>query len=474
MKSRKCFVLASSILVLLFSTTISAQRQSELMGFTAESADRERAAERIMAVVPDAERMKEHHYHMTRKHHHAGSEANYEYALYTRDRLQELGYETEMFKYDVLVPWAGQNRITMTEPETVEISVVEPPHPDDPDTYIEGVVPPMAAYVQPGDVSGELVYVNYGRIQDYRRLDEMGVSLEGKIVLARYGGEPSQARGMKVREAANRGAVAAIIYSDPEDDGYVRGEVYPNGIWRPWEGIQSGSYLDVSIHPGDPLTPFEPSIPGVERLPMEEAQTIQKIPAQPISYGEALKLLRHIGGEVVPREWQGGLPLTYHIGPGPARVSMHLEFDYQTREVWNVFGTMKGTVEPDRKILIGGHRDSWFLGARDPSGGAGALLETARAIAAAVEQGYELRRSIQFGSWGGEEFFLLGSTEYGEQFADELRENMVAYINRESYSKGPWASPGNHSLERFVIETSRDAPHPSGTTLFKGTLLQTT
>ena len=459
--------ISSIVLVSVMAVSLKGQSPDGLMGFSVEAADQQRNFERIMATVPNAERMHEYHYVMTRRPHHAGTEQNYEYALYIKDRLEEFGYKTEMFKYDILIPWAGENRISLTFPETKEIVVTEPPIKEDPDTLIEGGLPPMAAYVTPGDVSGSLVYVNYGRIQDYRLLDEMGVSLEGKIVLTRYGGSPGQMRGMKVREAAKRGAVGAIIYSDPEDDGYVRGDVYPNGTWRPWEGVQRGSYLDVPIYPGDPLTPFEPSIPGVERIPMDQAETIQKIPAHPISYGEALKLLQHIGGPVVPREWQGGLPLAYHIGPGPAEVSMHIELDYQTRPVWNVFGTIEGSVEPDRVVLAGGHRDSWVLGARDPISGAVSLLETARGIAEAVEQGFRPRRSIQFSSWGGEDFFLLGSTEYGEQFADELKKNMVVYINRESYTAGAWGTSGNHSLEKFVIETSLDAPHPSGTSLYK-------
>ncbi len=458
---------AVGVLLAGLGATLMGQSSAGMMGFSADAADQEQAFERIMAAVPDATRMAEHHRILTRKRHHAGTPENYEYALYFRDQLDELGYETQMFKYDILVPWAGENRITLTAPETAEIAVTEPPIPEDPDTSIEGLPPPMAAYVTPGDVGGELVYVNYGRLQDYRWLEEQGISIEGKIVLTRYGGSPAQMRGMKVREAAKRGAIGAIVYSDPADDGYVRGDVYPDGRWRPWQGVQTGSYLDVPIYPGDPVTPFEPSIPGVERIPMAEAESIQKIPAHPISYGEALKLLRHLEGPAVPREWQGGLPLAYHIGPGPATVSMHVEQDYQTRPVWNVFGTIKGSVEPDRVVLVAGHRDSWMLGAQDPMSGIGPLLETARGIAAAVDQGFAPRRSIQFGSWGGEEYFLLGSTEYGEQFADELRENMVVYINRESYTAGTWNAAGTHSLEKFTIETTRDAPHPSRTSLYE-------
>ena len=442
------------------------QQPSQMMGFSPQSAERERAAERIMSAVPDSAKMREYHYALTRRPHHAGTEENYRLALYLRDLWEEFGFETEMVKYDILIPWPGELRLRLVHPEQIELAVTEPPIPEDPDSYVEGGLPGMAAYVTPGDVSGELVYANYGRIGDYRRLDEMGVSLEGRIVVVRYGGTPGQMRGMKVREAAKRGAAGVVIYSDPEEDGFVRGDVYPNGRWRPWEGIQRGSFLDVPIYPGDPLTPFQPSIPGVERIAFEDAATIQKIPVQPISYGEALKILRHIGGPVVPAEWQGGLPITYHLGPGPARVEMHVEYDYQQRPVWNVFGKITGEIEPEKFVLIAGHRDSWVLGARDPTSGAVSLLETARGVAAAVEQGFRPRRSIIFGSWGGEDFFLLGSTEWGEQFAAELRENMVVYINRESYTAGAWGASANHSLAPFIIETSRDAPHPEAASLY--------
>lgn len=446
---------------------LAAQERPALMGFTPEGSARELEWEGIMAAVPDSAKMRSYHRELTRRPHHAGTDENHRLALYLRDLWDELGFETEMVKYDILVPWPEELHLRLIAPEVEELAVTEPPIPGDPDTNVEGALPGMAAYVSSGRATGEVVYANYGRIGDYRLLDEMGVSLEGKIVLVRYGGSPSQMRGMKVREAANRGAVGVVIYSDPEDDGYVRGDVYPEGRWRPWEGIQRGSFLDVPIYPGDPLTPGEPSIPGVERIPFEEARTVQKIPVQPISYGEALKILRQIGGDAVPGEWQGGLPLTYHLGPGPAEIEMDLRFDYRQRPVWNVFGRIEGAVEPEKFVLAAGHRDAWVLGARDPTSGAVSLMETARGVAEAVRQGFRPRRSIVFGSWGGEDFFLLGSTEWGEQFADELRENMVLYLNRESYTAGSWSASGNHSLERFVVETTRDAPHPEAASLYE-------
>jgi N-acetylated-alpha-linked acidic dipeptidase len=459
-----------SFVLLAFSfvvpATAAGQQLPELLGFSPEEAARQLDWERIMAAVPDAEIMRGYHYDLTRRPHHAGTEENYQLALYLRDLWDDFGFETEMVKYDILIPWPESLELRLTAPERIELAVTEPPMEEDPDTYIEGGLPGMAAYVTSGHAIGEVVYANYGRIGDYRHLDAMGVSLKGKIVLVRYGGSPAQMRGMKVREAAERGAVGVVIYSDPEDDGYVKGDIYPDGRWRPWEGIQRGSFLDVPIYPGDPLTPFEPSIPGVERISFEEAGNIQRIPVQPISYGEALKILRHVGGDFVPPDWQGGLPLTYHIGPGPAEIEMDVQYDYQQRPVWNVFGRVQGAVEPEKFVLAGGHRDGWVLGARDPTSGAVSLLETARGVSEAVRQGFQPRRSIVFASWGGEDFFLLGSTEWGEQFREDLQENMVLYINRESYTAGDWSASGNHSLERFVVEATRDASHPEATSLY--------
>jgi N-acetylated-alpha-linked acidic dipeptidase len=459
-------LMATVATLVTFPSGLAAQEPQRLMGFTAERAAEQLRWERIMAAVPDTATMREYHFEMTRAPHHAGTEENYRLALYLRDLWDSFGFETEMVRYDILVPWPVDLSLRLVHPDTVELAVTEPPIVEDPDSYVEGGLPGMAAYVASGRAEGDVIYANYGRIGDYRLLDDMGVSLEGRIVLVRYGGTPGQMRGMKVREAAKRGAVGVVIYSDPEDDGYVRGDVYPDGRWRPWQGIQRGSFLDVPIYPGDPLTPFEPSVPGVERIAYEDADNVQKIPVQPISYGEALKILEHVGGDVVPAEWQGGLPLAYHMGPGPARIEIDVEYDYQERPVWNVFGKVVGSVEPEKFVLAGGHRDSWVLGARDPTSGAVSLLETARGVAAAVAEGFQPRRSIVFGSWGGEDFFLLGSTEWGEQFADELKENLVVYINRESYTSGNWSAAGNHSLERFMIETSKDAPHPEAATLF--------
>ncbi|MCC7418236.1 MAG: M28 family peptidase [Acidobacteria bacterium] len=458
----------------LAAAVAHAQQPAPMMGFSAQGAERERAAERIMSTVPNADRMKEIHRAITLEPHVVGSKTNYDYAVYLADKYKALGFDVKMNKYDVYIPWPGNNRVSLTFPEKVDLSLTEPSIPEDPDSaHTKGALPAFAAYVGSGDVEGELVYVNYGRIEDYRLLDRMGVSLKGKIAIARYGGQPSQMRGMKTREAYKRGAIGSIVYSDPADDGYVRGDVYPKGRYRPSTGFERGSFLDVPIYPGDPLTPGTPSIPGVERIAPEAAESIQKIPTIVISYGEAQKLLVHLqAGEAAPRGWQGGLPLTYHIGPGPAKVSMHIENDYQQRPVWNVIASLRGSVEPERIVMAAGHRDAWVMGAADPTSGAASLLETARAISTAVKQGFRPRRTIQLGSWDGEEFFLLGSTEHGEQFGDDLKKNMVVYMNRESYGAGNWGVDGNSSLEKWVIETTKDASHPSGKSLYDAWVAQ--
>ncbi|MFQ6046642.1 MAG: transferrin receptor-like dimerization domain-containing protein, partial [Gemmatimonadales bacterium] len=375
-------------------------------------------------------------------------------------RLREFGFDTVIFnRYEVLLPRPVERRVMLLGPERYELELAEPPLEPDPDTRNAGVLPPYNAYAADGDVTAEVVYVNYGIPEDYRVLDSLGISVEGKVVLARYG---RSWRGIKPRLAAERGAVACLLYSDPADDGYLQGDVMPRGKWRPEWGVQRGSVMDMPTYPGDPQTPGRPSLPDAERIPLDEVATLQKIPVLPISYGDALPILRQLEGAVVPREWRGGLPVTYHLGPGPARVRMALRSDWSVRPIVNVIAVLRGTEEPEKLVMAGGHRDAWTFGGRDPISGAVSLLETARAIASLARDGHRPRRSIAIASWDAEEYGLIGSTEYGEEFAERLRGNLVTYLNRESYTAGDFGASGVHSLQPFVNEIARLVLMPEG------------
>lgn len=455
---------ASSIAVILLASAnaLSAQAGTadrSLPGFTAEAAERQRSMERMIIGAPSGERMLEYHRAMTVEPHHAGTPANERTAEYYADRLREFGFDRViMNRYHVLLPRPLERQVTLLAPERYELRLEEPPLDPDPDTRMDGVLPPFNAYSADGDVTAEVVYVNYGIPSDYAVLDSLGISVEGRIVLARYG---RSWRGIKPRLAAERGAIGALIYSDPEDDGYVRGDVMPDGKWRPEHGVQRGSVMDMPTYPGDPQTPMRPSREGVDRIPLEEVQTLQTIPVLPISYGDALPILRNLGGALAPNDdWQGGLPLAYHLGPGPARVHMRLAFDWSVRPIVNVIGILEGSDEPDRIVMAGGHRDAWTFGGRDPISGAVSLLETARVLGELARAGHRPRRSLAFASWDGEEYGLIGSTEYGEEFGDRLRDEMVVYLNRESYTAGDFDADGVHSLQPFMSAVAADVEMP--------------
>ena len=433
-------------------------------GFTAAGTAAQRALERQILGLPSADRMLEYHRAMTLEPHHAGTPANERTAEYIAERLREFGFdEVILNRYEVLLPRPEHREVTLLEPERYELKLMEPPVVDeqgnlvDPSSDDDGVLPPFNAYSADGDVTGDVVYINYGIPEDYEVLEQNGISVEGKIVIARYG---RSWRGIKPRLAAERGAIGCLIYSDPEDDGYVQGEVVPAGKWRPEWGVQRGSVMDMPTYPGDPQTPMRPSKPGADRIPLAEVPTLTKIPVLPISYGDALPILRNLGGGVVPEEWRGGLPITYQFGPGPARVHMRLEFDWGVRPIVNVIGILRGSEQPEKLIMAGGHRDAWTFGGRDPISGAVSLLESARMIGELAKAGHRPRRSIAIASWDAEDYGLIGSVEYGEEFGEELQGNLVAYLNRESYTAGPFSAGGVHSLQPFVNEIVRSVRMP--------------
>ncbi|UCE08840.1 MAG: M28 family peptidase [bacterium] len=407
---------------------------------------------------PSAERMSVYHKVMTSKPHHAGTEANFETADYYAERLREFGFdEIIMNHYEVLLPRPMEREVTLIAPEPYSLKLFEPPILADPDSKQDGVLPTFNAYSADGDVTSDVVYVNYGIPKDYEVLDSLGISVEGKIVIARY---LKSWRGIKSRLAAEHGAIGCLIYSDPADDGFVRGDVIPKGKWRPEHGVQRGSVMDMPTYPGDPQTPMVASKKGVNRISLDEVTTFQKIPVQPISYGDALPILRNLGGKVVPEQWRGGLPVTYHFGPGPARVHIKLKFDWSVRPIMNVIGILRGNEQPQKIVMAGGHRDAWTFGGRDPISGAVSLLECARIFGELAKQGYRAKRSIAFASWDAEEYGLIGSTEYGEEFGKDLQGNLVVYLNRESYTAGDFGAGGVHSLQPFINQVVQSVYMP--------------
>jgi N-acetylated-alpha-linked acidic dipeptidase len=301
------------------------------------------------------------------------------------------------------------------------------------------------------------VYVNYGRPEDYEQLDRLGVSVRGAIAIARYG---QSWRGIKPKVAAEHGAVGCLIYSDPRDDGYSTGDVFPKGPMRPGDGVQRGSVMDMPVAPGDPLTPGTGATPGARRLALSDAKTLTKIPVLPISHADAQPLLAALGGETAPETWRGALPITYHVGPGPAKVHLKVAFNWDTKPLYDVIAKLPGSTFPDEWIIRGNHHDAWVNGAQDPVSGLSALLEEARALGELVRQGWRPKRTIVYAAWDGEEPGLLGSTEWVEAHADELKEHAVAYLNTDGYGRGFLSAGGSHSLERFVNGVARDVTDP--------------
>jgi N-acetylated-alpha-linked acidic dipeptidase len=389
--------------------------------------------------------------------HHAGGPGSKRVAEYILSKFKSWGLTAWIEEFEALMPMPRERALELVEPESYQAQLAEPAMVEDKDSSDSDQLPTFNAYSADGDVTAQLVYVNYGIPEDYERLAEMGIDVRGKIVIARYG---RSWRGIKAKLAWEHGAVACLIYSDPEDDGYRKGDTYPDGPFRPWLGVQRGSVMDMPIHPGDPLTPGWAAEKGARKLDLSEARTLVQIPVQPLSYADAMPFLKNLRGPVAPEEWQGALPVTYHVGPGPAKVHLRLSFDWQVRPIYNVLARIDGQVFPDQWIIHGNHHDSWVNGATDPTSGNVALMETARSLGELVKQGWRPKRTILFASWDGEEWGLLGSTEWAEKHAAELQEKAVVYINTDSTGTG-WLSPsGSHSLQKFVNQVARDISDP--------------
>jgi len=429
-----------------------------MLGFTAETAEQQLQLESRFDALLRAENLHDWMQMITAEPIYVGSPHNKEVADWMVERFRSWGYEAELAEYRVLFPTPSIRELELLEPTPFVARLREPTLDDDRTSGIEkNRLPTYNAYSADGDVTGELVYVNYGVSADYEELERRGIDVRGRIVIARYGGSW---RGIKPKVAHEQGALGVILYSDPRDDGYYQGDVYPEGPFRMDQGVQRGSVLDMPLYPGDPLTPGVGATPDAERLSREEAPTIMKIPVLPISYSDALPFLEALGGPVAPEEWRGALPITYHVGPGPARVRLHLEFDWELTPAYNVIARVRGAEFPDEWVVRGNHRDGWAMGAADPTSGMVALLEEARAIGELMRTGWRPRRTIIYAGWDAEEPALLGSTEWAEHHGPELREKAAIYINTDGSGRGFLRMGGSHTLEPFINQVARDVTDP--------------
>src|SRR5262245_27937806 len=454
------------VLLHLFATPAGTQPPPTLRGFTPKSSETERVWEDKFRAVPKPDNAREYMKRITERPHHAGSPASRAVAEYILGQFKSWGLDATIETFESMMPFPTERVVEMVAPEPFRLKLAEPAVPQDPTSDDATALPTFNAYSGDGDVTAELVYVNFGTPEDYEQLAKLNVDVKGKIVIARYG---RSWRGIKPKVAYEHGAVGCIIYSDPHEDGYFPGDVYPDGPYRPELGAQRGSVMDMPIHPGDPLTPGVAAEPGVARMDRSASPVILKIPVLPISYGDALPLLRHLKGPVVPEAWRGSLPLTYHLGPGPSKVHMKLAFDWAIRPLHDVIVRIPGTEFPDEWIVHGNHHDAWVNGAADPTCGQVALMETARGLAELLKSGWRPKRTIVLAAWDGEEWGLLGSTEWAEKHAQELSGKAVVYINTDSTGKGWLNVSGSHSLQAFANDVMRDLQDPkrTGKTLFQ-------
>lgn len=433
-------------------------RAQTLPGYTGESSARERAAEADVVGRPSGANAAVHSRFLSERPHMAGTPAQARTRDYVIAQMKSWGLETEVRSYKVWMPHPVSTRVWRVSPDPIELKLNEGPIADDTTSVAFPQVMAFNGYGAAGDVTGDVVYVNYGLIEDYAQLDSMGVSVRGKVAIARYG---RSYRGIKAREAEKHGALGLLIYSDPVDDGYTRGDVYPVGPMRPSNGIQRGSVMNPN---GDPSTPNYPSTANAPRIPVAQME-IPRIPVLPISYGNASELLRGLSGASIPQPWQGGLPFRYHVGPGPVRARIAVATDANTnpyKEIWDTFGVVRGSEFPDEIVMIGGHRDAWGPGAADNVSGTTSVLEAAHAIADQVKAGKRPRRTIIFATWDAEEWGLLGSTEFVEEDSLRLRDHAVAYLNQDDIAQGPnFSAGGSPSLRGILRDVAKRVPDPS-------------
>jgi N-acetylated-alpha-linked acidic dipeptidase len=454
-------VIRALVLPAVLIVTLPAATQREdppIRGFTTASAKIEREWEAQMKAIPEPGRMREAMRRLTARPHHLGSPYGKDNAEWLRAQFASYGWDATIERFDVLFPTPITRVLELVAPTKFTARIDEPIVKEDPTTSQKSEqLPTYNAYSADGDVTAPLVYVNYGVPADYDQLERRGISVKGAIVIARYGGSW---RGIKPKVAYEHGAVGALIYSDPRDDGFAEGETYPAGPYRPKDGVQRGSVMDMPVYPGDPLTPGVGATPGAKRLDRKDATTIMKIPVMPISYADAQPLLAAITGQVAPESWRGGLPITYHIGPGAAIAHLKLTFDWTLKPLYDVIAKLPGSTNPDEWVVRGNHHDGWVNGAEDPISGLVPELEEARALGILYKQGWRPKRTIIYAAWDGEEPALLGSTEWVEQHMAELRQKGVFYLNSDGNGRGYFGVEGSHSLERFANEVGNDIQDP--------------
>ena len=437
---------------------VSRGSDAPVVGFTPDGLAAQRALEARFDALLDAKNLRTWMERLSSRPHHLGSPWGKQNAEFVAGLFRSWGYETRIEEYEVLFPTPKERALELLSPTRFVARIEEPALPGDRTSGQKAEqLPTYNAYSRDGDVTGDLVYVNYGVPADYEELALRGIDVKGKIVIARYGGSW---RGIKPKVAGEHGAVGCIIYSDPGQDGYAQGDPYPKGGWRPEAGVQRGSVKDMPLYSGDPLTPGEPATKDAKRLPISEATTLTRIPVLPISAGDAQPLLAALGGPMAPAGWRGALPMPYRLGPGPARVHLKAVFDWKLVTAYDVIAMLPGAERPDEWVIRGNHHDAWVNGASDPVSGLVALLEEARAVGELARNGFRPRRTLVYAAWDGEEQGLLGSTEWVEGHLEDLREKAVAYINSDSNSRGFLDVAGSHGLETFVNQALADVQDP--------------
>ena len=449
------FVLAT---VLMIAAIAAPAQDKPLLGFGSAEAIEEFALEEQFDSYLDRDNLRDWMRRLSARPHHVGSAYGKANAEFIASQFTSWGYETKIEVFHVLFPTPRTRRLEMIEPTRFQATLSEPPlEEDSTSSQQDEQLPTYNVYSIDGDVTGELVYVNYGIPEDYEELERHGIDVAGKIVLARYGGSW---RGIKPKLAAEKGAIGCILYSDPRDDGYSQGDVYPEGPFKNDRGVQRGSVQDMPLFPGDPLTPNIGATEDATRLSIEDAPTLTKIPVLPISYSDARPLLEALGGPVAPPSWRTALPITHHLGPGPAKVHLEVEFDWNIEPAYNVIATMEGGEHPDQWIIRGNHHDAWVNGAQDPVSGMVALMEEARALGELRKTGWQPKRTIVYAAWDAEEPGLIGSTEWTETHRDMLQEKVAVYINTDGYGRGFLRVGGSHTLEKFFNQVARDVIDP--------------